>query len=67
MTGERFEEPLVTLKEFRALGKDAADVYFAQNVVLQPGMDGKVICVGDQVHVLTRGEPVWDKDTVQAE
>ena len=67
MTGERFEEPLETLKEFRALGKNAEDVYFAQNVVLQPGMNGKEICVGDEVHVLTRGEPVWDKDSVQAE
>lgn len=67
MTGERFEEPLETLKEFRALGKNAEDVYFAQNVVLQPGMGGKEICVGDQVRILTRGAPVWDMDSVQAE
>ena len=67
MTGEKFEEPLETLKEFRALGKNAEDVYFAQNVVLQPGMGGKEICVGDQVRVLTRGAPVWDMGSVQAE
>ena len=67
VTGERFDEPLETLKEFRALGKDKEDVYFAQNVVLQSSGEGKEICVGDTIRVLTSGDPVWDEDTVQAE
>mmetsp|Transcript_2299 Transcript_2299/g.4260 ORF Transcript_2299/g.4260 Transcript_2299/m.4260 type:complete len:428 (-) Transcript_2299:1087-2370(-) len=67
LTGERFEEPLETLKEFRALGINQEDVYFAQNVVLQPGQEGKVISVGDSVRILTRGNPVWDMGSVQAE
>lgn len=68
MTGERFEEPLETLKEFRALNdKSCDDVYFAQNVVLQPGSEQKEIAVGDSVTILTRGNPVWDMETVQAE
>lgn len=67
MTGERFEEPLETLKDFRALGMNEEDVYFAQNVVLQPGHEGKEIFVGDTVRILTRGRPVWDMGSVQAE
>eukprot|EP00553_Chaetoceros_curvisetus_P000598 CAMPEP_0204618230 /NCGR_PEP_ID=MMETSP0717-20131115/4953_1 /ASSEMBLY_ACC=CAM_ASM_000666 /TAXON_ID=230516 /ORGANISM="Chaetoceros curvisetus" /LENGTH=269 /DNA_ID=CAMNT_0051631927 /DNA_START=57 /DNA_END=866 /DNA_ORIENTATION=- len=76
LTGERFDEPLVTLGEFRALNpKNKEDVYFAQNVVLQPGSGRKSrkistlnsIAVGDSVRVLTRGNPVWDIDSVQAE
>jgi len=68
-TGERGEEPLETLSEFRALGASEADVYFAQNAVLNG--DGKwhnsSIKVGDPVTILTRGNPVWDSETVQAE
>lgn len=69
LTGERGEEPVGTLSEFRALGTDKADVYFAQNAV----MNGTSQCykgkirVGDPVTILTRGPPVWDSETVQAE
>lgn len=67
-TGERYDEPLETLKEFRALGTNAEDVYFGQNVLLQPNRgEGKEIRVGDVVRVLTKGDPVWDMDTVAAE
>lgn len=65
LTGERSTEPLETMAAFRALGTSKEDVYFAQNAV--PHGDGGVISVGDDVIVLERGEPVWDKDTVQAE
>ena len=69
VTGERGDEPLETLSEFRALGIDEADVYFAQNAVLNG--DGNSyngsIKVGDPVTILTRGSPVWDSETVQAE
>ena len=65
LTGERSTEPLETMATFRALGTSKEDVYFAQNAV--PHGDGGVVSVGDDVIVLERGEPVWDKDTVQAE
>lgn len=67
MTGERYYEPLETLKEFRALGKDPESVYFAQNAIIQPGCEGMEIQVGDKVKVLTRGDPVWDLDSVAKE
>jgi len=69
ITGERGEEPLETLSGFRALGKDGADVYFAQNAVLNGGgrCKERSIKVGDPVTILTRGDPVWDSETVQAE
>lgn len=64
-TGKTSEEPLETLAEFRALGHNKEDVYFAQNALFQGS--GGVINVGDAVKILTRGDPVWDKDPVQAE
>ncbi|KAL7477785.1 hypothetical protein ACHAW6_003586 [Cyclotella cf. meneghiniana] len=67
LTGERSEEPLETLAEFRALGKNDEDVYFAQNAVLNSDGYGGVISVGDEVRILTRGEPVWDLGSVVAE
>jgi uncharacterized protein YcbX len=67
LTGERSEEPLETLAEFRALGKNEEDVYFAQNAVLNGDGYGGVISVGDEVRILTRGEPVWDLGSVAAE
>jgi len=68
VTGERFEEPLETLRDFRALDEKGEEVYFAQNALLQPmGGVGKEIRVGDVVRVLTKGDPVWDIDTVAAE
>jgi hypothetical protein len=68
LTGERDTEPLETMSEFRAFGKDK-ELYFAQNVALQLGTTGimPTIRVGDQVRVLTVGNPVWDMDTVSAE
>ena len=68
LTGERDTEPLETLSEFRAFGKDN-EVYFAQNVALQPGTKTTMstIRVGHEVRVLTVGRPVWDMDTVSAE
>lgn len=70
ITGERGEEPLATLSEFRALGANGgADVYFAQNAVLNGDVRYRMdsIRVGDPVTVLTRGSPVWDSETVCAE
>ncbi|KAL3783589.1 hypothetical protein HJC23_002093 [Cyclotella cryptica] len=67
LTGERSEEPLETLAEFRALGKNEEDVYFAQNAVLIGDGYRGVISVGDEVRILTRGDPVWDLGSVAAE
>lgn len=67
ITGEKYDEPLETLKEFRALGKDPEAVYFAQNAIIQPGCEGMEIQVGDKVKVLTRGDPVWDMESVVKE
>lgn len=67
LTGARGDEPVATLAEFRALGKNAEDVYFAQNAVLNGDSYNKSIKVGDPVTILTTGDPVWDLDDVQAE
>jgi uncharacterized protein YcbX len=66
MTGERSEEPLETLADFRALSK-GDDVYFAQNAVLNGDAYGGAIRLGDKVRILTRGDPVWDLGDVAAE
>mmetsp|Transcript_35089 Transcript_35089/g.35299 ORF Transcript_35089/g.35299 Transcript_35089/m.35299 type:complete len:406 (-) Transcript_35089:214-1431(-) len=66
-TGKCSEEPLVTLREFRALGSSKTDVYFAQNAVANNASCGKEIRVGDSVRVITRGKPVWDMDAVKAQ
>jgi uncharacterized protein YcbX len=65
-TGERGEEPLETLSDFRALAK-GSDVYFAQNAVLDGDSYACTIRVGDPVTILTRGDPIWDAETSQAE
>ena len=67
LTGARGEEPVATLSEFRALGKSQEDVYFAQNAVLNGDCYNKSIKVGDPVTILTRGDPIWDMEDVQAE
>ena len=67
LTGERGEEPVATLSDFRALGKSEEDVYFAQNAVLNGDCHNKSIKVGDPVTILTRGSPVWDSEDVHAE
>jgi len=69
LTGKRGTEPLETLRDFRALGTNKEDVYFAQNALMvQPFFSSSTsIQVGDSITVLTDGYPVWDLDTVQAE
>jgi len=62
-TGKVTDEPLETLADFRALGPQKADVYFAQNAIAQ----GTHVAVGEKVLVLNRGEPVWDQGPVAAE
>lgn len=63
LTGERSEEPLETMAEFRKLGGDEndVDVYFAQNAVFVGGKNDSsehIIRVGDKVKVLSRGRVV---------
>ena len=65
VTGERSEEPLQTMADFRAFSGD--NVYFAQNAVMNGNKCTGVISVGDAVKILTRGEPIWDIDEVPAE
>ncbi len=68
LTGERGGEPLETLSDFRALaGGGGADVYFAQNALLDGGSYACTIRVGDPVAILTRGDPVWDAEAAKAE
>lgn len=52
------EEPLETLAEFRALGPVKENVYFAQNAIAHD--TGGIIRKGAAIHVLERGNPVWD-------
>jgi len=63
LTGKRGTEPLETLRDFRALGKNQEDVYFAQNALMaQPMLSSfATINVGDSITVLTTGHPVWGK------
>lgn len=56
ITGERSEEPLETLREFREHG---VDVFFAVNAIAQDDDDDAPIRVGDKVTVITKGEPIW--------
>ena len=68
LTGDRSDEPLETLSEFRALGTGDTDVYFGQNAVMNGDIRFRsVIKLGDPVTVLSRGDPVWDLEQVQAE
>jgi uncharacterized protein YcbX len=61
-TGQVFEEPLLTLTEFRAHGDGA---YFAQNVV--PHLPKGSIRVGAPVTVVSKGAPVWNREPVVLE
>lgn len=61
-TGQVFEEPLLTLTEFRAHGDGA---YFAQNVV--PLHPRGTIEVGVALTVVSRGQPVWHREPVVLE
>ena len=67
LTAKQYKEPLETLSDFRALGKNKGIVYFGQNAILQPGFEGSEIKVGDRVTIITTGESVWDIGAVQAE
>lgn len=59
-TGKVTEEPLETLREFRALDpKNGENLYFAQNAIPAVGAVGQSIEVGATVQVLQHGEPVW--------
>jgi uncharacterized protein YcbX len=61
-TGLVSEEPLLTLKEFRALGaKGNDDVFFAQNALVQDCNSAtKPIQVGSELHVLEYGTPIYE-------
>ena len=62
-TGEVHDEPLATLKTFRACQPGMPDnVYFCQNLIPDPSALGQTIRVGDAVTVLKRGAPVWEKE-----
>ena len=67
LTGERGEEPVATLSEFRKFGAANEDVYFAVNAVLNGDSYDKAIKVGDPVTILTRGDAVWDLGYVPEE
>ncbi len=56
------------LLDFRVLaGGGGADVYFAQNALLDGGSYACTIRVGDPVVILTWGDPVWDMEVAKAE
>ncbi|GKY96815.1 hypothetical protein MPSEU_000640700 [Mayamaea pseudoterrestris] len=63
-TGQVSDEPLQTLTEFRALNPaNAADVFFGQNILLEPGMEGRNVKVGDELTVLQwTNKPVYEGD-----
>jgi uncharacterized protein YcbX len=64
-TGQVHDEPLSVLSEFRAVSNtNTDDVYFAQNAIASSGTTVKQ---GDIVKILKRGNPVWDREDVQAE
>jgi uncharacterized protein YcbX len=57
-TGKVNAEPVETMKDFRALNDDnKEDVFFAQNAI--PLGKSGTVQVGDSVHVLERGDPVY--------
>lgn len=62
-TGQVHDEPLKTLSDFRTLGHNPEDVYFAQNAIAYGGSISK----GDVVKILKIGEPVCDKEDVKPE
>jgi len=60
LTGEVTDEPLTTLREFRAMDPSNKDnLYFAQNAIPDPGTVGRSVKVGDEVEVLQWGEPIY--------
>ena len=64
-TGQVTEEPLETLREFRAMTGNKENLYFAQNALAGAGTAGQSISIGDSVEVLQWGKPVWDEEPVK--
>jgi uncharacterized protein YcbX len=62
-TGQVFDEPLVTLSDFRVVGNSKDDVYFAQNAIAY----GTSVSNGDVVQILKKGCPIWDKHDIKPE
>lgn len=62
-TGQVYEEPLLTLAEFRSTGPIKNNLYFGQNAIPHPGASNttSTIQVGSEVEVLVRGKPTWDR------
>jgi len=58
-TGLVSDEPLTTLKEFRALGK-SEDVFFCQNALVQDSHRAEPIRVGDVLQVIEYGNPIFE-------
>ena len=56
-TGVVSPQPVATMKSFRALDAKEQDVFFAQNAI--PLGNSGTVRVGDTVHVLQTGEPVY--------
>ena len=61
ITGQVFEEPVQTMKSFRALGAEGNDdVFFAQNAIpLLNSNQVASIKVGDPVRIIERGDPIY--------
>jgi uncharacterized protein len=60
-TGEVSDEPVETLRDFRALNEqNSEDLYFAQNAIIGINSYGSSIKVGDKIKVLQWGKPVFD-------
>mmetsp|Transcript_20603 Transcript_20603/g.26551 ORF Transcript_20603/g.26551 Transcript_20603/m.26551 type:complete len:386 (-) Transcript_20603:124-1281(-) len=59
INGHVSDEPLETLREFRAMSSNPEDIFFAQNAIATAGMEGRTISENAVVKVLEWGEPVW--------
>jgi uncharacterized protein YcbX len=59
-TGQVHDEPVQTMKSFRALGMESDDVFFAQNAIPLLGPNQiESIQVGDPVRIIERGDPIY--------
>ena len=61
INGHVYEEPLLTLREFRRMSpeKQPDAAFFAQNAIAGVGMEGRTIARGAKVQVLEWGTPEW--------
>jgi uncharacterized protein YcbX len=60
LTGQVHDEPVQTMKSFRALGMEGDDVFFAQNAIPLLGPNRiESIQVGDPVRIIERGDPIY--------